>query len=204
MRARRGADARERLSPLPPRFARRPCFAGEAKIPDGRKLSIPPTFKPFGALGAVDSWLVVAYSEAYAFTYDRSYYRIHAQALLKDADRLARQLGFPVAVRSSWRLCGRFWPDLIPRRGRVVGRLLRCASQGEVAEERAMVRAFRRSRRRLDLDREARMSGSARVSSLGQLGQASPVVGGFSDKFNARRIRDRGPRSTRCDRWSPT
>ncbi len=77
------------------------------------------------------------------------------RALLKDADRLARQLG--VASRSA--LIVEALRTLLARShsqdvDASLDAYYGARSRGEVAEERAMVRAFRRSRRRLDLDRE--------------------------------------------------
>ena len=77
------------------------------------------------------------------------------RALLKDADRLARQMG--VASRSA--LVVEALRTLLARsHSQDVDASLDAyyvsRSRDEVAEERAMVRAFRRSRRRLDLDRE--------------------------------------------------
>jgi metal-responsive CopG/Arc/MetJ family transcriptional regulator len=77
------------------------------------------------------------------------------RALLKDADRLARQLGVPsrsaLVVEALRTLLARSHSQDVDAS---LDAYYGVRSQGEVAEERAMVRAFRRSRRRLDLDRE--------------------------------------------------
>lgn len=75
--------------------------------------------------------------------------------LLKDADRLAKRLG----VRTRSALVVEALRTLVRRaRSEDVDASLSAyygtRTRGEIAEEQAMVRAFRRSRRKLDLDRE--------------------------------------------------
>jgi predicted transcriptional regulator len=78
-------------------------------------------------------------------------------ALLKDTDRLAKQLG--VGSRSA--LIVEALRTLVARSlsqdvDASLDAYYGSRSRGEVAEERAMVRAFSRSRKGLDLDREGR------------------------------------------------
>ena len=75
--------------------------------------------------------------------------------LLRDADRLAKRLG----VRTRSALVVEALRTLVDRaRSEDVDASLNAyygaRTPGEIAEERAMVGAFRRSRRKLDLDRE--------------------------------------------------
>jgi hypothetical protein len=77
--------------------------------------------------------------------------------LLKEADRLAKRLG----VRTRSALMAEALRTLLERtRSEDVDASLDAyygsRTRDEISEERAMVRAFRRSRRRLDLDREGR------------------------------------------------
>jgi hypothetical protein len=85
--------------------------------------------RPLWAEG--DQWLVAGYAEEYAFSYDRSYYRIHAQGFAEGRGSFG-----PTAWGSESQCAHRggsadaSGPISFPGRGRVVGRLLRCAVAG--------------------------------------------------------------------------
>jgi metal-responsive CopG/Arc/MetJ family transcriptional regulator len=77
------------------------------------------------------------------------------EPLLRDADRLAKQLGAPTRSGLFVEALKRF---VRQARAETIDASLDAyygaRTKSEVAEERAMVRAFRKSRRTLDLDRE--------------------------------------------------